>query len=225
MALTFTNGGPVDLSSILTSAGTAYVGFTGATGGEFETQDILSWTFAPTQEGQPINPSNPSSLAQSFVFSTTPGQYSEFDFNYTVPSTNGTLTIQPGTTPFVNNTGISQSDWATIVNGTSMADAPCLIAAGQTVCTVYTLTCTTTANSTPAGANCPQSTVRNVLFEQELDLLQNQTGIVNGSSPFPRVMLRGSRWRPMFWLPAPSAPIRRASVGFASLSAEHHDGT
>jgi uncharacterized repeat protein (TIGR01451 family) len=181
----YPNGVPVDLSSILSTAGTAYVGFTGATGGEFETQDILSWTFAPTQEGQPINPSNPSSLAQSFVFSTTPGQYSEFDFNYTVPSTNGTLTIQPGTTPFVNNTGISQSDWATIVNGTSMADAPCLIAAGQTVCTVYTLTCTTTANSTPAGANCPQSSVRDVLFEQELDLLQNQTGIVNGILTVP----------------------------------------
>ncbi len=181
----YPNGVPVDLSSILTSVGTAYVGFTGATGGDWETQDILSWTFSPTIAGTPINPNNPSSLTQSFSFNNTSGMISEFDFNYAVSSGAGTLTIQPGTNPFVNNTGISQSDWATIVGGTSMADATCLIAAGQNVCTIYTLECTTTANSSPAGANCPQSTVRNVLFEQELDLLQNQTGIVNGILTVP----------------------------------------
>jgi Bacterial lectin len=38
-------GVPVDLSSIgLGTGNTAYVGFTGATGGDFETQDILNWT-------------------------------------------------------------------------------------------------------------------------------------------------------------------------------------
>jgi len=37
-----------DLSTIgLTTDGMAYVGFTGATGGSYETQDILSWTFTP----------------------------------------------------------------------------------------------------------------------------------------------------------------------------------
>ncbi|MGB9468281.1 MAG: L-type lectin-domain containing protein, partial [Candidatus Acidiferrum sp.] len=36
-----------DLSTIGLTNGTAYVGFTGATGGSEETQDILNWTFTP----------------------------------------------------------------------------------------------------------------------------------------------------------------------------------
>jgi Bacterial lectin/MBG domain (YGX type)/Divergent InlB B-repeat domain/Abnormal spindle-like microcephaly-assoc'd, ASPM-SPD-2-Hydin len=44
----YPNGVDVDLASIgLAANGTAYVGFTGATGGDSETQDILSWTFTP----------------------------------------------------------------------------------------------------------------------------------------------------------------------------------
>ncbi len=44
----YPNGVDVDLASIGVTNGTnAYVGFTGATGGDFETQDILSWTFTP----------------------------------------------------------------------------------------------------------------------------------------------------------------------------------
>ena len=58
MASTFTRMAfAVDLSSIgLGDGGTAFVGFTGATGGDFETQDIQSWIFTPTQKGDPINP-------------------------------------------------------------------------------------------------------------------------------------------------------------------------
>ncbi len=180
----YPGGVPVNLSSILTSAGTAYVGFTGATGGDWETQDILSWTFSPTIEGQPISSS--SGLSQTFSFNSNSGTISEFDFNYLVSQDAGTLTIQGGTTPFINNSGISESDWTSIVGGTSMADTSCFIAAAdQNVCAIYTIECTTTANSTPAGANCPQSTVRNVLFEQEVDVLQNQTNIVNGILTIP----------------------------------------
>lgn len=179
----YPGGVQVDLSSILTSEGTAYVGFTGATGGDWETQDILNWTFSPTIEGQPINPT--SGLTQTFSFNSNSGTISEFDFNYSVSQNSGTLTIPPDTNPFVNNSGLSESDWASIVGGTSMADASCFIAADQNVCTIYTLECTNSSNSTPAGANCPQSTARNVLFEQELDLLQNQTNIVNGILTIP----------------------------------------
>jgi uncharacterized repeat protein (TIGR01451 family) len=181
-----TGGVSVDLGNLLNlgTAGTAFVGFTGATGGDFETQNILDWTFTPTQ-GQPINPSNPSSLNQNFVISGTPGQYQAFNFNYAVSNNAGDLTIPAGSTPFINNTGITQSQWASIVGGTAMADASCLIAAGQNVCAVNALTCTTNANSTPSGANCPSSSARNVLFGQEYDLNPNQTGIViNGGVPY-----------------------------------------
>jgi len=181
----YPNGIPVDFSSIVSSGGTAYVGFTGATGGDYETQDILNWIFAPTQQGQQINPNDPQSLNQTTVISSTPGQYLSFNFDDTVSNGNGTLTIQPGTTPFVSTAGVSQFDWATIVNGTAMADAPCLIANGQTVCAINTMTCTTSSNPNAQGANCPQSTARNILFDQEVDVLQNQTGIVNGILTIP----------------------------------------
>ena len=182
----YPNGVNVDLSIIgLGAGGTAYVGFTGATGGDWETQDIETWTFAPTQQGQIINPDMPQSLTQSFVANNAQGQHEEFDFDYSVSSDGDDLNIQPDTTPFVNTGGVSPLDWASIVKGTAMADAPCLTAAGQSVCAVSTLTCTTASQNAPAGSNCPQSTVRNVLFVQEMDLNLNQPGIVDGILTVP----------------------------------------
>jgi uncharacterized repeat protein (TIGR01451 family) len=182
----YPNGVAVDLSSIgLGDGGTAYVGFTGATGGDWETQNIASWTFSPAQQGQQINPNNPGSLTQTFVANNTPGQHQEFDFDYSASNNGHDLNIQPDTTPFVNTGGVSPLDWASIVKGTAMADAPCLTAAGQTVCAVSTLTCTTATQTTPAGVNCPQSTVRNVLFIQEMDVNLNQPGITNGTLTIP----------------------------------------
>lgn len=183
----YPNGVNVDLSSIgLGDGGTAYVGFTGATGGDWETQDILNWTFAPTQQGQQIDSSNPSSLTQSFVSNSTPGQHVEFDFDYSTASGSGGLTILSGTTPFVSTVGISPTDWTTIVKGTAMADAPCLIAAGQSACVASTLTCTDEENSQAMGANCPKSSIRNILFNQEIDLNLNQPGISNGILSVPQ---------------------------------------
>ena len=181
----YPNGIAVDLSSIgLGDGGTAFVGFTGATGGDFETQDIQSWIFTPTQQGLADQSRSPGSLTQTFVSNGTQGQHQEFDFDYSVANGNG-LTIQQDTTPFVSTAGITPLDWASIVKGTAMADAPCLTAAGQTVCTVNTLTCTNSSNPNQAGSNCPQSTARNVLFIQEMDLNLNQPGIVDGKLTIP----------------------------------------
>lgn len=52
----FTHTYAIDLSQYLTSGSTAYVGFTGATGGMASTQDIQSWSFSsslPTVPGAP----------------------------------------------------------------------------------------------------------------------------------------------------------------------------
>jgi uncharacterized repeat protein (TIGR01451 family) len=184
----YPNGVAVDLSSIgLGEGGTALVGFTGATGGSSETQDILTWTFAPTQQGTEMNPGQPGGLTQSFIANNTSGQHQEFDFDYSVAFSGGSLNIQSGTTPFVTTGGITPLDWASIVKGTAMADAPCLTAAGQSVCAISTLTCTTDTNSTPSGSSCPQSTTRNALFAQETDLNLNQpgAGIVDGKLTIP----------------------------------------
>jgi uncharacterized repeat protein (TIGR01451 family) len=77
------------------------------------------------------------------------------------------------------------------VNGTGLSSTSCLLAVGVTdangnpLCALSTLTCTTSANSTPSGANCPQSSARNILYSQQNDLVQNQTGIVNGQLTIP----------------------------------------
>ena len=206
----YPNGIAVDLSSIgLGEGGLAYVGFTGATGGDWETQNILTWTFIPTQQGQQISSTNSQSLTQNFVSNNTTGQHVEFDFNYSTSNSNGNLTIQPGTTPFVTPAGISPFDWATIVNGTAMADAPCLIANGQSTCVVNTLTCTTSANQTASGANCPQSNAKNILFTQEIDLAQNQPGIVNGILTVPAGYAPGMA-------EAPDALVSGAECNFPS---------
>ena len=59
--------GPVqtDLSAIgLTQpANTAYVGFTGSTGGDYETQDILNWTYMPGSKSGVISTDTPLTLA------------------------------------------------------------------------------------------------------------------------------------------------------------------
>ena len=68
----YPNGVNVDLSSIgLGDGGTAYVGFTGATGSDFETHNILNWTFGQTQQGMQIT--SGSGLTQTFVSNNTPG--------------------------------------------------------------------------------------------------------------------------------------------------------
>ena len=139
----------------------------------------------PPSKVRKSTPTHPASLVQSFVLNNTAGQHEEFDFDYSVSNGAGNLDIQPGTTPFVSPAAISPFDWATIVNGTALADAPCMVAAGQKVCAVTTLTCSTTANSTPSGEQCPQSTVRNILFNQEVDFALNQPGIVNGILTIP----------------------------------------
>jgi len=47
----FPNGVPTDLNTIgLDEGGKALVGFTAATGGSYQTQDILTWTFTPTSQ-------------------------------------------------------------------------------------------------------------------------------------------------------------------------------
>jgi uncharacterized repeat protein (TIGR01451 family) len=185
----FPGGVLVDLSTLLNLPNTnnlAWVGFTGATGGADEDNDILSWTFAPTQQGTPISTTpTPAQLNQTFVINPTSGLQWNFNFNYLDAAGDG-ITVQSGTTPFVSSLVVTPTDWTNIANGTQMADTTCLLASatGQS-CAVNTLACTTTASSTPAGANCPVSTARNILFTQQIDLVQNQTNVSAGTLTIP----------------------------------------
>lgn len=74
-----------DISKIGLPNSAAYVGFTAATGGSYETQDVLSWTFAPAPAPPPvvepvttggstssvINPTNGNLIEQDLVFPAT----------------------------------------------------------------------------------------------------------------------------------------------------------
>ena len=172
----------VDLASLGLTSGNAYVGFTGGTGLFYEDQDIVSWSLT---QGQPINPG--SGLAQNFV--GVPGELAS-GLDLTVAQNGGGLNIQPGTTPNAIFGGISQANWATITNGTAIPSS-CLLSStvtdgnGNPLCPFSTIECTTTANPVLAGANCPQSTIRNELFNQLSDVVQTQTivgGTLNGGT-------------------------------------------
>jgi uncharacterized repeat protein (TIGR01451 family) len=184
----YTNGVPVDLGSIgLGDAGTAYVGFTGATGGDFETQDIDNWTFMPvtvTQIGQPVTTGG-AGLTQSFPLNTNTGNNVLYEFDFSAASEH--LTFPNGNiTPFVGFNGISPLLWPGLVKGTALAETFCLTAAGLTdsngnpECVVNSLTATTSTDGSPSGKNLPQSTARDIVLTQTLDLFTPQAGITAG---------------------------------------------
>ncbi len=63
----FPNGVSVDMTTLgLGAGGTAYVGFTGATGGATDNNDILSWTFAP--DSQTITQPAPKNTTTTYIF-------------------------------------------------------------------------------------------------------------------------------------------------------------
>jgi uncharacterized repeat protein (TIGR01451 family) len=188
----YPSGVNVDLSSIGLAGGTnAYVGFTGATGGDFETQNILNWTFASQLQGTTINTNNPASLVQPFVFNSTAGQQVEMDVNYTTAfDTNGLLPVVANTVPTVSNQGVTHAAYAQMVAGTSLAMTDCFTANGEgtdangnPLCSQMTITCTNANASAPAGDNCPQSSQRSLYWTQVLNSPGTGMSIPAGSAP------------------------------------------
>jgi len=86
-------GVPFDIASIGLTNGTAYLGFTGATGGGNDLQDILSWTFQPGSQSSAVNTVTPALL--SFNGGT---QNNAYDYNALLTSgglTSATVSINP----------------------------------------------------------------------------------------------------------------------------------
>jgi uncharacterized repeat protein (TIGR01451 family) len=185
----FPGGIAFDMSTINPTNGTAYVGFSAGTGGSYEDQDILSWTFTSIT-GQPMNPNNPANLTQPFVFNNTTGEQVEFDFDYTTSFNNNDLTVVDNTVPTVADQCVTQATYGSMVAGTSLATTSCLIAPGQgtdsqgnSCCAQFTLECTNANSSSPAGDNCPQSSQRNLLFSHVLDISPALTTVPAGTAP------------------------------------------
>ncbi len=177
------------LSAVIGS-NNAWVGFTAATGGGDNNQDILSWTFSPLQiQGSPISLSNPGSLTQTASI-TVAGNPVTATFNFSnVPT--GNLVVQSGTIPYFGFGGMTQPQYAALVTGTALGGTTCLLAeglfdsSGDPLCEVNSFTATTTANPNLSGANLPQSTtsqyIRDILFTQTFDLNPDQGSPVNGA--------------------------------------------
>ena len=88
----FPAGVPFDMTTLGLTSGTAYVGFTGATGGVTDNQDILSWTFAPQGQTQTVTTGQ-----------TTTYSFADNAYNYTAQLTSGSPTTTT-VTPIYPNT-------------------------------------------------------------------------------------------------------------------------
>ena len=162
----------------------AYVGFTSATGAADETNDIVSWSFSqlplsPITITQPLQPATPT------TFNFTPNLSATVDFSGSGFDPSGIFmqsTIQ----------GITDQQYADLVNNTPFQGSTCLHqslgndSTGQPTysCVTTTDLCTTSTNSTPAGANCispPLSTpLIGVTNTYILDPLQKPTLLAPG---------------------------------------------
>jgi uncharacterized repeat protein (TIGR01451 family) len=86
----FPTGVPFDMTTIGLTSGAAFVGFTGATGGSVDNQDILSWIFTPQGQTQTAQPNT-----------TTTYQFQNNAYNYAVTLANGSAATTTTVTPIL----------------------------------------------------------------------------------------------------------------------------
>ncbi len=140
---------------------------------------VTNCTQAGVQPGgtitsNPINPGDPGSQTPQFTFDATPNQHITFGANYL--ALDNTQSIQANTTASVTDSALTQTQFATLVANTSAGPAQCVRVKGELaadgvtpLCKAFTIECSTPSAQTPAGANCPQSNARNLLFETRYD--------------------------------------------------------
>jgi hypothetical protein len=146
----------------------------------------------------PLDKDSPGSLNPTFPFNNTNGQHIQFAANY-LNSENTTLFV-PNTVPQVADTAVPPASFAALVHGTSAGPAVCmrfngeLDASNQPQCKAFTLTCII-GTGPASGTNCPQSTVRNILFKATFDSIdtptaQNQIALDTG----PGLVMGTDNW-------------------------------
>ncbi|MGC2325109.1 MAG: choice-of-anchor D domain-containing protein [Candidatus Sulfotelmatobacter sp.] len=138
----------------LTGNGSAYLGFTAATGSLVENNDIVSWSF--------------SSLPLAPITINQPLQTTTTTFNYTPTLSAITDYSQSGlgtgafSGVFMQGTvqTITDQQFSDLVNNTPFQGSSCQhqdTGSGNYACVVTTDLCTTSASGTPSGANCPNT--------------------------------------------------------------------
>jgi hypothetical protein len=167
--------GPQSLSVQLTDAG----GDLGAATLHLITNCSLAGvTPGGTITGNPINPSNPASLSQTYTLDSGPGQ------NISIVDNDAQSPPPSGAVPSVTDIGVPQSLFSQLVAGSSAAPAVCLRMAGEVdslgnpMCKGFLIQCT--SGGPTSGSNCDPTnpnTARNLY-----DTLQfaSPDGPVNG---------------------------------------------
>ena len=202
----------VNLSTLLAlpTGGTAYVGFTGATGGSWETQDIQSWSFSQTIVGSALVPGT-----QNFNFNITPGS---LDIVTTIIPNVPTLTNQ-GAIPYITSFSVPPANPSSLWANSPLATASCipLVAAGGN-CAPKLVVCTTATNLTPSGVNCPYDSTgaEDVLLSDNFDPVTPITSFPQGQNPGV-VALNDSQGCPFA---APFATLPCPSNGLKSFSGD-----
>jgi hypothetical protein len=142
----------------LTANGSAYLGFTAATGSLVQNNDILSWSFsslplAPITINQPLQ-----TTTTNFNFTPTLSaiaNYSQSGLN----SSAFTGVVMQGSVQTITDDGPG-SQFYNLVYNTPFQGTSCQhqdVGTGNFYCVVTTDLCTTSTNSTPSGANCPNT--------------------------------------------------------------------
>jgi uncharacterized repeat protein (TIGR01451 family) len=137
-----------------------------------------------TITANPLNPNQPGSLTPDFPFNTTSGKHITFSTNFLSANT-----FDGVTTPSTGDTGLNQTQFAALVANSSAAPAVCIRLSGEVasdgvtpLCKAFTITCTD-SSGTSAGANCPQSAARTLLFETKLDSPDPIPAFAPGTGP------------------------------------------
>ena len=124
----FPGGVPFDISTIGLTSTIALVGFTAATGGGNDDQDIVNWTFSPTGQSDtaPIDPNQPTETIFPFNGGFDEGK-STTGYNFTVqPTTNPPN--EPVLQVVVTAIPISQAACSALVNKNPLfAGAQCFV--------------------------------------------------------------------------------------------------
>ena len=162
----YAGGVPVDLSSIgLGDGGTAYVGFTGATGGNFENQDVLNWTLTPVSQSGVVSQGQ-----------TTVIPFQNDAYNYTAQLNNGSPT--PVTvTPILQDPSACD-----LLLQPNFPGAHCFVyqnaaGSGSDKAVMFELTC-------PQLPNSPECNPFDAQLGTQFDLSANNPGF-DPSNPFP----------------------------------------
>ncbi|HSS98410.1 MAG TPA: hypothetical protein VLK33_15335 [Terriglobales bacterium] len=132
----YASGLAVNLTDLLgLSDGTAYIGFTGATGGNWENQDILSWTFDPVAKTAQVPPGQTATL---------PFQNNAYDYEAT---NGGASPVTVSVTPILTDPATCNA-----LVGDTFPGAKCIIyknaeGSGLDTAVMFELTCPQLASS------------------------------------------------------------------------------